>query len=868
MDLLEREQHLAQLDEHLRHAAGAGRMVFVGGEAGVGKTSLVEAFCQRAQHAAQVHWKSCDTISTPGPLGSLRDVIAALGLSITPTSAGVADLDQVFRATLASLSTPGKVSILVGEDAHWADGTTLGLLRFLARRIESVPALVLVTYRDDELGPRHPLRLLLGDTASSHAVSRLPILPLSGAAVARLATGAGQDPGALHHLTGGNPFFLTEILATAGDVIPASVEDAVLARAARLSPEARRTLDAAAVIATQIYPDLLETVAGPSTEHLEEGLACGLLRTTNDHLVFRHELTRRTLMMAISPPRRRHLHAQILAALEQEPTAERDLALMAHHAEAADNRVAALELATAAAEHAQALHAHREAAAQYARALRFAAALPATARARLLEARSIACYFSEQGDEAIAARQAALSLWRELGDQRKEGENLRWLSRLQWLAGDGAAAATSGRNAITVLENLPPGPELAMAYSNFAQLCMLAQDLEGTLHWGQRAISLGEILGETETLIHALANVGTAQQNAGLATGEALVWRSLEMAQAGGHCDHACRALINLAWGALVRMDLAGTAARLTTAIAFATDHDLDTYRRYLLATRTILLLHTGEWDAALHESAALLAQPTLPLNARLLALTTRGLILARRGEAEAGALLDEALTLASRTGELLRLVPVRMARAEAALLAGDTARAAVEARAVSQFTAERGDRWQRGEVAWRLTQAGEQGIPGADLAHPYALLMAGDFAGAAAAWRALGFPYDAALAALQTSDLTLVHEAVSYLEDLGAQSVLAWALHALRARGVPYRPVLRRGPNRDTRTNPAGLTRRELDVLHLVITGRRNAEIATQLFLTPKTVGHHISAIYAKLGVSNRAEAVRAAARLGVTGA
>ena len=368
--------------------------------------------------------------------------------------------------------------------------------------------LFVVTYRDDEIGADHPLRLVLGDLATAPTVHRISVRPLSEAAVQRLAAGSGRDAAALHRLTGGNPFFLTEVLAAEGETVPATVGDAVLARAARLSPEARAVLDVAAVIGSTIDADLLLTVAGPVLDEADECIARGLLRGTGDGLAFRHELAREAILAAIAPLRRRLLHARVLAALREAPEAERDLARLAHHAEAAGDRAAVLEFAIAAAEQAAALHAHREAAAQYARALRFGDALPAAERARLLEGRSVACYLSDQGEEAIAARLEALDIWRTLGDRLKEGESLRWLSHLYWLEGEAAEAATA---ALEVLEPLPPGPELAMAYSNLAQLRMLDHDLEGTLQWGNRAIALAEELGETETLVHALANVGSAR---------------------------------------------------------------------------------------------------------------------------------------------------------------------------------------------------------------------------------------------------------------------------------------------------------------------------------------------------------------------
>src|SRR5215216_4880095 len=470
MELLEREAHLVQLEEHRwQAAAGHGRMVFVAGEAGAGKTSLVDEFSRRVPETAVLR-ASCDALSTPGPLGPVRDLAPALGLQIEQLAVEGDAREQVFRAVLAALAARPGPTVIISEDAHWADGASLELLRFLGRRIGGLHVLIVVTYRDDEIGATHPLRLVLGDLATEPAVFRLSLPPLTVESVRRLAHGSGRDPVALYQLTGGNPFFLTEALAAEGRTVPVTVGDAILARAARLSPEARAVLDVAAVIGSTIDLDLLLSVAGPVLDEADEGIERGLLRTTGDRLSFRHELTREAILTALAPLRRRLLHARVLAALRDAPNVERDLARLAHHAEAAGDRAAVLEFATAAAEQAAALHAHREAAAQYARALRFADALPAAERARLLEGRSLACYFNDQGEEAILARQAALDIWRTLGDPLKEGENLRWLSHLYWREGHGGEAEATATAALDVLEPLPPGPQLAMAYSNLAQL--------------------------------------------------------------------------------------------------------------------------------------------------------------------------------------------------------------------------------------------------------------------------------------------------------------------------------------------------------------------------------------------------------------
>jgi DNA-binding CsgD family transcriptional regulator/tetratricopeptide (TPR) repeat protein len=865
MELLEREPHLEQLEEHLRQAAaGHGRVVLVGGEAGVGKTALVEEFARRAGSAAVLR-TSCDALSTPGPLGPVRDLAPALGLPINEQPLDGDARDRLFRGVLAAFAARPGATVIVAEDAHWSDGASLELLRFLGRRIGNLSVLFVVTYRDDEIGADHPLRLILGDLATAPAVHRMSLLPLSKEAAGQLVKGSGRDAATLHRLTGGNPFFLTEALAAEGETVPTTVGDAILARAARLSPEARAVLDVASVMGSSIDTDLLLSVAGPVLDEADECIDRGLLRGTGDRLAFSHELTREAVLAAIAPLRRRLLHARVLAALRDVPDMKRNLARLAHHAEAAGDRAAVLEFATAAAEQAAALSAHREAAAQYARALRFSDELPAAERARLLEGRSLACYFNDQGEEAIASRQVALEIWRTLGDPLKEGENLRWLSHLYWLEGRGVDAETAATAALEVLEPLPPGPELAMAYSNLAQLRMLDHDLKGTLQWGNRAIALAAQLGETETLVHALASIGAARRFAGDDRGHEDLERSLQLALDHGYVDHAGRALLVLAWTTMSAMRLDEAERRLDTAIAFAIEHDLDFRRAYLLAGRATLRLYRGAWDAAETELRQLLRQPMVSPVTRIVALTTLGQVYARRGRPEAAATLDEALALADRTGQLSRLGPVRAARAEAALLNGDSERARVEVQAVRDLVITQGNRWQRGELAWLLWQAGERDVPTDGLAEPHVRLIAGDYAGAAAMWRELGCPYEEACALAASGDPAFVRHAVAIFEELGARPALMQAMRRLRTLGVRDLPTLRRGPRATTRAHPSGLTRREAEVLALVAAGLRNAEIAERLYLTPKTVSHHLSAIYTKLGVETRIEAVNAASQLGM---
>lgn len=870
MDLLKRERQLSDLGAHLRQAAaGDGRVVMVGGEAGVGKTALVSHFARYECDAAQVLQASCDALSTPCPLGPMCDLAPALGIDKSAFSTDLDGRDALFRSLLDVLVSRRSPTVIIAEDAHWADDATLELVRFLARRIAGLRALVVVTYRDDELGPHHGLRRTLGDLAAAPTVFRMDLPPLSLAAVRRLTAGQPRDPELLHRLTGGNPFFLTEILASHGESIPATVGDAVLARAARLAPAARAVLDIAAVIGSHASQDLLTIVAGPVYDEIDACVDCGLLRFA-EQLAFRHELVREAIMAAMSPPRRRLLHGRVLAALCEHPALEPDQALLAHHAEGAADAAAVRTFALAAAEQARTLHSHREAAAQYARVLRFGAGMPDRDRATILDARSMACYLSDRLDDAIAARLEALAIWGRLQDPIKEGDARRWLSRLYWFNGRGAEAMAAGEAALKVLEALPPGPELAMAYSNLSQLRMLANDGPGAIAWGERAIALSDRLGDAETVIHALINVGTARRLVEYDNEQGVceLERALDLAQSAGFVDHAGRALTNLACTYFEAMQLAESERRLAIAIAYSVEHDLENYRLYQLGTRAMVRCQRGAWDDALADSWEVLRRPELSPVTRFEALTAYGQILARRGQPGAQAALDEALAFARSTGELQRLAPVAVARAESALLAGDARRALTEALAVAELVDERGSPWLRGAIASALWQAGHRHRLAGTLAEPYVHQLAGNWPAAAAAWRAAGCPYEEALALMASGNVAQVRQSLTILERLQAKPAIGLARRRLRALGVHDLPALRRGPHRATRDHPAGLTQREAQVLDLIVAGLNRAEIADRLFLTPKTVSHHVSAVYAKLDASNRAEALSAAAKIGVSAA
>jgi DNA-binding CsgD family transcriptional regulator/tetratricopeptide (TPR) repeat protein len=860
--LLERSASLDALTDALEAArAGSGRLVLISGEAGVGKTTVVRAFVEQA---APVRYLAggCDALFTPSPLGPLLDVAEQVGGTLQELVARETRPHSVAAELVRELREKGP-TVLVFEDVHWADEATLDVLRLLGRRAETVPALVIATYRDDELDLAHPLRIVLGELATGAAVERIRLGPLSPEAVDELARPHGVDPEELYRKTGGNAFFVTEALASGETEVPPTVRDAVVARAARLTPEARTLLEAAAVVTPPLELWLLEALTEGETGALDECLASGMLQSERDALSFRHELARLAVEGLVPPDRKRALHTRAVVALAEPPGGSPDLARLAHHAEAAGAGEAVLGYAPAAGDLAASLGAHREAAAQFARALRFAEAEPLEVKAGLLERRSYECYLTDQIEDAVLARCEALECYRSLGDRRREGDSQRWLSRLQWFLGRNREAEEAAAEAVDLLEGLPPGIELAMAYSNVAQLRMLADQSDEAIAWGTRAIELAERLGDVEVQAHALNNVGTAEMKSFGDGGALKLERSLELAQAAGLEEHVARAFCNLGAEGVQLRSYRLADRYLGEGIDYCGEHDLDSWRFYLLAWRARSQLDQGSWDAAVDSAAEVLRYaPTAPIS-KIPALVALALVRIRRGDPDIATPLAEARALALATGELQRVWPVAAATAEAALLEGrpdDVAEATEDA---LRLAAERHAPWAFGELVHLRRRAGIGDAVTVGVAEPYALQLAGEWRRAAELWREIGCPYEAALS-LADGDDDARREALDALYELGARPAAAVVARQLRERGAQGLP---RGPRKATRTNPANLTPRELEVLELVAGGLTNGEIADRLFLSEKTVGHHVSAVLRKLGVRSRGQASAEAVRLGIAG-
>lgn len=858
--LIERERELEQLKALIGLAGrGQGSVALVCGEAGIGKTSLIRGLfgqMPRGWHAAT---GGCDALFTPRPLGPVRDMAGMLGPQVRALLEK-GDRGQLFTAILDMISRSNRPTLMVWEDVHWADHATLDLLRYLGRRIAFLPLLLVLTYRDDEVDEQHPLARVLEELPAS-ARALVPLRPLSPKAVSALARKASLPGDWLYQKTSGNPFQVAEMLAAGeggAQTLPASIREAVTIRQSRLPGGAREFLELISVIPAAVPPGLVLELGGQEAASFADELtANGILQiSTAGDIRFRHEIARIATLERIPAKVRRAYHARILDALRPLGP-EAPLDQMVHHAAGALDAAAVLAIAPEAAERAAASGAHREAAGHLGTALRFVEEADPETAALLHERWAYESALAARiDDEVLNARRQAITLWRVLGRQDKVGENLRWLSRMHWYRGEAPEAARLSDQAIAVLESIPPSAEQAMAYSLRSQLHMLNDQMEDAVYWGHRALALEADFPRADLRAHALNNIGTALVFRGRSEGLPMLEESLEISLAENLHEHAARAYTNLAEYAVEfrKFDLAERI--IADGIAFDIDHDLDAWTLYLSGRLALLRMEQGRLQDAITLARAVTEREKLTLVVRLPALLVQARAAMRLGAPEAPRLMEQAYADAMATDELQHIVPARLSLIEHAWLSGNTCLAREHLDAL--FELADGDRhpWNIGERAIWAHRIGMKviGVDTASLPEPFRLELAGEHELVSEAWRALGMPYAAALVRLQTEDMDMLAQAVHQLQALGAEAGASYARRRASELGMTRRlPRPRRGSYSAARDHPLGLTRREQDVLRLMVKGCSNREISEELGRSPRTVEHHVSAVLAKLNAQNR---------------
>jgi DNA-binding CsgD family transcriptional regulator/tetratricopeptide (TPR) repeat protein len=850
--LVERGRELSVLTGLLDDvAASGGKVVLIRGEAGIGKSALVRALAASRGENVDVIVGWCDDLSIPEPLGPVWDLARAAPELAGPLQAG--DRMGLMAAVLALLSRPDRLTLLVLEDTHWADDATLDVVKYVGRRIERTNALLLLTYRDGEVDGDHPLRQVIADL-SPRSVRRVHLGPLSRPSIAALVDTEVFDVDEVLRLTAGNPLFVTELLDAGPDTVPASIQESVLARASKVSVGGRELLEVVAIVPGGIDHATLAAVVDCSPNLLAECSRQGLLDVAADHVAFRHELARQAVESALDPAVHVRLNQLVLDALA--PTAHPSR--LVHHAAQAGDVASIVAFAPAAARQALDVGSLREALAHFRVLQPHLDRLAEPERAAIVQdwARS---EFLLDSDSSIDILEQAIALHRGTGDNVGLARALTLAVRVNEVNGRPAAADACADEALKILEALPPGHALAAALSQRGWLAAMRWDHDVALEFAERAFDVARDSGDELSAIQSLIIRGFVRYGRGQSDGAALLEQARARAEAANYRFEEARAIIQLNGAALLRaqLDIAEDAARRAMATAARSEiRVLEAFARIQLAE---VLVAKGDW-----ETAEDLASDGLDSHAhsRVFAGWVLGRIQIRKGRRLAARTVAHTWTDAEASGELQNLLPAAGLVAEHMWLTDDGGVVSpgrlVEVLHLARSPATA---WARGDLAWWLRQHGVIDSLPADVLAPYLLADAGDARGAAAEWARLGLPYERAMA-LASGDPTDRLEALEALETLGASAVAAKVRQQLRADGI----AVPRGRSGATRRHAVGLTARQAEVLELLVEGHSNAEIADQLFVSARTVEHHVAAVLAKLDVTSRRQAVVRARQLGIT--
>ena len=862
MELMERDGFLTALGSEFEDVSGGeGHSIFVSGEAGIGKTSLIKAFCNEVKNRSNIYQGICDALFTPRPLAPLYDVLLQLGRTIPEGNIDITNRTAFFTNFLQELNDRNKVTVVVFEDIHWADEATLDFIKFLARRITQLKCLFILTYRDTEIHPGHPLRNIMGQL-NPDSFSRIELLPLSKQAVEKMARERGYNGEDVYRITNGNPFYVTEILASYSAGIPDNIKDSILSVYNKMNEKTKHVWEVLSVLPAAFEMSYLDKIDASYIPAVQNCIDSKILIVDKERILFKHELYRRTIESSLSPLARVALNKKILDLLlesfEQDHATERII----HHAKNANEYDLVVKYAPMAAKQAASVGAHIEAARLYLTAIEYYQGSDEDTLIQFYESYAYESYLTNQPKEAIIYTNRALDIWKKKNDIEKIGNSLRFLSRLWWWSGNWNRAESFANEAIEVLNDQPSSKAKAMAYSNLAQLKMLAEKLDECLYWGEQAITIARELNDEETLSHALNNVGTVQMTQGsIGKGDELLQQSLAIALKNSYNEHAARAYTNLACNSVMLKNYKEAERIFEEGIAYCEERDLDSWASYMLSWKARLKLETGHWKEACDIADSLLRSEVQTPIVRTIVLVVDATVKMRKGEQDALRQLTEAKTMASQSMESQRILPVLSAILEYEWITGSVVidnniLDAVKAKIECSETI-----YGNEEFVFWLKKARKQKLTPKNINNGYETDRQTSALKAAAFWEKAGNPYEEALALFETNDDNK-RRAISIVQQLGATAVYERMKFEMRRSGIKNIP---RGIRKTTQSNPEFLTDRELDVLRLLHEGLHNKEIAARLFISAKTVDHHISSILYKLEVNSRTKAVHEAEKLGI---
>ena len=844
VDLLERDAHISTLIRAAADArAGGGRVTLLVGEAGIGKSSLLRAAVAGLPPDARAWVGRCDHLVAAQPLAPLRDAVRGSAhrheeIREAIDEGHLPELMSALRHALAS----GPPTVFAVEDLQWADDATLDVLSYLIHRAAELPVLFVLTFRPEDVAGHETLRRFLGSTPPGTAT--LSLAPLSLEAVRTLAGSGAAD--VLYEATGGNPFYVTEALAAGhSDDVPPTVAATVVARLDSLAPDSRQALERLSVWPGIVDFDLAERLVG-DIDVLADAEVRGLLTVSAQGLSFRHEIARQATEATLPRVRRRRYDADVIAALRDR--GEADLPRLVHHAVRCGDADSVVAYAPRAAAYCTRVGAHRQALSLYSVTLRHEDRLPQAELAHTCDAYAHELCNAHRFGEAVESSRRALRLLEGAGAEAQV-EVLVHAARHTFMHGERPAALDFASRAVALSASLD-GPARAEALASLGAI----HALTGDHAQAERVLQEAATIPSAHPGVRSLGLTYQAQCRRELDDDAriAMLREALALAEEHQASEPAARAYTNL--GELLyrfgRYD--ELAIVLEEGLEFTRAHGLWSHAYNLEAHRALLHLRRGNIDDARNELEVAVSRYEDPGILALYSAVPLARLEARMGQRSAETPLREGWDRAVRLQQLVGLAYAGAALAEWGWLYDDAEALELVLAGWAEHAARPAAAAVTAEIHRYAALAGiEVPIP-ADPS-PWSASLRGDHVAAAAYWRAVGDPYELAIELAQTGAVEDAAEAARLMEAYGAAPAYRWVRGRLAALGVRSVP---RGPQHRTRANIAGLTEREVEVAGLVESSMTNAEIAAELFLSVRTVDHHVSSILTKLDVVNRREA------------
>ncbi len=864
MVLLERENELSLLKKIADDCVNQqSSIVSIQGEAGIGKSSLVNHFLDALGNDFCICRGFCESLFTPRPFGPVYDMRSELVIDF-PDSMDQDNKSVVFESFRKAIQSKARPVVLLFEDVHWADEATLDLIKFLGRRIEQFQCLLILTYRDNELGKTHPLTRVLAELASKK-LQRVNVAPLSKEVVLELAANYDLSGERLYHLTKGNPFFVFTLLKSKSLEVSENLRDFIISGLYNVSSSEREILKLISLFPQKTEVETLGTISTITdvSDCIDSLVAKEFIQTDGIDIYFRHDLVRLAIYDSIYPIEKLNYHKKILSAILENSNSKIVLSNIVHHAIKSRNLQVIQKYAPKAALEASKWGAHIQAFNLYKIAIENIQDKYTEAHAELLEAFSYECYLTNHMSEGIKAAQSLIDIWSEV-DPLKTGNAYMLSSRLYWFSGQGDKALLHGKKAIEILENCAPESVfLANSYAHYGHILTISFSLRQAYKWNNRTLDLSKTIEESNVNTFARSNNALLDIHNSLETyrnGLNNLKKSLNAAIDIKDQGLVGRIYVNLYFNYVLTGNIDVAQQIIGEIKKFFIDNDLDLFFYVIKSLESLMYRFKGDWPMALEIADDTLQSRHDNHYTSFAATFNKSIIMARVGDANALSFLSKGCELALQSRTYQFAVPMATAVLEYEWIVGEE----FPDRSIIDFSLEmtktHDSIWYDGLFNYWLEKRGMRPITKVGWTTSELSKYHSDLKETMSIW-SMTIPYYKALQ-LCDGDNNDKKKAFDLLQGLGAKSTIKRLKKQLRAQGVKQIP---RGIRPSTKNNPEQLTNRQLEILNLLKEGLTNVEIGDKLFISSKTVDNHVSAVLERLNAESRAKAVLIAREKGI---